>query len=354
TTPLQGYNRKRKLENYLAVVESLTETECKEHFCLLRTVADQLIDKIEQSGFIPQHSFGMKPISEKLSILMFLWLMANIEPLRTIADRFDVSISSVFRIIRRVNAWILTKLDDIITWPQNNRIQTICDQFFFSRGVPKVLGIIDCTHIRIEKPVTNANDYCNCKKYFSINLQAVVDYRMLFTNVYCGESGSLHDARVLRRSPLYNAVNENKEALFPENTFIIGDSTYPSLPRFVPPFRDNGHLTPQQTEFNYIFEFNYILSSTRMIVEKIFGLVKARFRRIKFFTKYRHISFITNVVIAACILHNYCIIKDDIFYFNFDFNNDNNHINEINDINENINNEDVDDRRRQLFNELFP
>lgn len=66
----------------------------------------------------------------------------------------------------------------------------------------------------------------------------------------------------LRRSSLYNATNENRETLFPQNTFIIGDSAYPSLAWLVPPFRDNGHLTPQQTEFNYM------LSSTRIVAEK--------------------------------------------------------------------------------------
>lgn len=69
---------------------------------------------------------------------------------------------------------------------------------------------------------------------------------MRFINVYCGEPGSLHDARVLRRSSLYNTANESKEMLFPQNTFIIGDSAYPSLSGLVLPFRDNGHLTNRE------------------------------------------------------------------------------------------------------------
>lgn len=148
-----------------------------------------ILDEIEQSPFIPQHSFGIKPISGKLSFLIFLWFMANTEPLRTMADRFNVSISSIFRIIRRVIAWIFTKID-VIKWPEDDHIWPVCDRFFLKRGIPKVLGAIDCTHIRIEKPAVNASDYCNRKKYFSINLQAVVDSQMRFTNVYCGEPGS--------------------------------------------------------------------------------------------------------------------------------------------------------------------
>jgi len=135
---------------------------------------------------------------------------------------------------------------------------------------------------------------------------------MCFRDVYCeynGESTSFHDARVFRRSLLYETAMTDKRILFPGETFLLGDSAYLSLPWLVPPFRDNGHLTPQQTEFNFIY------SSTRITVEKAFEQLKGRFRRIKFFTEYRDITFITNTVVAAYILHNYCINKYDIYDF---------------------------------------
>lgn len=272
--------------------------------------------------------------------------MANTEPLRTLADRFDISISSVFRVLRRVLAWLLTKLDTMIKWPQGHDVMRVCEDFHRKQGISNVLGAIDGSHIRIEKPATNARDYCNRKKFFSINLQAVVDANMRFTNIYCGEPGSLHDARVFRRSPLFQAANANTRTLFPNTTFLLGDSAYPSLSWLVPPFRNNGHLTPHQVEFNYIH------SSTRMSVERGFGYVKGRFRRIKFFTEYHDMNFITNTVVAACILHNYCIDENDIYEFD--------EYNDCfaNDVNDNleIDNHEIAgiDRRMQLFNELFP
>ncbi|XP_036140445.1 uncharacterized protein LOC118644849 isoform X3 [Monomorium pharaonis] len=292
--------KKHRVEHYLHVVDSWTDLEFKEHLRVERTTAIQLIvynflyvlDELRESNFIPSHSFGTKPIEAKLSFLIFLWHMANTEPLRTISDRFDVSISSVFRVIRRVTAWILTKLDNVIKWPQEQHIEYVCHQFYTKRG-------------------------------------------------------SLHDARVLRKSVLYNSANEHREVIFPNEKFIIGDSAYPSLQWLVPPFRDNGYLTPHQTEFNFIH------SSTRMVVEKAFGYLKGRFRRIKFFSEYRKMSFITNTVVAACILHNLCLnCNDDNF-------NDNNV--EIEEPNDNINNdtnEDVNcelqvDRRMQVFREIF-
>jgi len=66
-------------------------------------------NELELSNFIPSHSFGVKPISAKLSFLVFLWYMANMEPLGTLANNFDISISSIFRVLRRVIAWLLTR-----------------------------------------------------------------------------------------------------------------------------------------------------------------------------------------------------------------------------------------------------
>ncbi|XP_018372880.1 PREDICTED: putative nuclease HARBI1 [Trachymyrmex cornetzi] len=325
--PLMHYlmndRRRHRIENYIVIVNSWTDEEFKEHLRLTRYTATILIEELELSGYIPSHSFSVKPISAKLSLLLFLWYIANTEPLRTMSDRFNISISSVFRVLRRVVAWFLTKLDAVIKWSQDREIMTTCEKFSMKRGIKNVLGAIDSTHIQIIKPTCNARNYCNRKKFFSINLQAIVDADMCFTNIYCGEPGSLHDARVFRRSLLYEMVIQDKNLLFPNQTFLLGDSAYPCLSWLIPPFRDNGHLTPRQTEFNFMH------SSIRIIVEKAFGQLKGHFRRIKFFTEYRDITFVTNTVIAACVLHNYCIDKNDVY--DFPEYNDINNINIYND-----------------------
>lgn len=292
--------------------------------------------------------FGKKPISAKLSLLLFLWYIANTEPLRTMADRFGISISSVFRVLRRVVAWLMTKLDVVIKWPQGQNIISTIECFRAKQGIANVLGAIDGTHIQIEKPAMYARDYCNRKKFFSITLQIVVDAHLRITNIHCGEPGSLHDARIFRRSELYYAANADNGVLFPGNTFLLGDSAYPSLPWLVPPFKDNGHLTPQQREFNFIH------SSTRICVERAVGQLKGRFRRIKFFTEYREMSFITNTVVAACILHNYCINENDVYNFPEYIDNEFDNLDNDNGELEIRNHRMEGDRRMQLFNELFP
>ena len=51
-------------------------------------------------------------------------------------------------------------------------------------------------------------------------------------------------------------------------------------------------------------------SATRVVVENAFGLLKSRFRRLRFFES-PSIPFITNCVGVACVLHNICLLKDD-------------------------------------------
>lgn len=137
---------------------------------------------------------------------------------------------------------------------------------------------------------------------------------MKFTNIYCGKPGSLHDARVLRRSLLYDTTQNDMENIFPNGTCIIGDSAYPSLPWLVPPFRDNGHLTAQQSEFNFLH------SSTRIVVERAFGYLKERFRRLKFL-ELLDIEFIPKLITAVCIMHNIVIkANEENEFFDNDIN----------------------------------
>jgi hypothetical protein len=72
----------------------------------------------------------------------------------------------------------------------------------------------------------------------------------------------------------------------------------------IPPFRDNGRLTATQRDFNHIH------SSTRIIVENAFALLKGRFRKLKYVSM-NSVDEIPSVVLSCCVLHNICILGDD-------------------------------------------
>ena len=83
---------------------------------------------------------------------------------------------------------------------------------------------------------------------------------------------------------------------------ILGDCAYPLTRWLLTPYRDTGHLTRNETNFNKN------LSSQRQVIEKGFGRLKGRFRRLKHISM-KNVEEICSVIFAACVLHNICILR---------------------------------------------
>lgn len=178
------------------------------------------------------------------------------------------------------------------------------EEFQRAKGFPGVIGAVDGSFIRIRAPKEDAVSYICRKKYPAIHLQAVCDARSLFTHCYTGHVGSVHDARVFRNSPLAEFIQRPDE-YFPSNSHLLGDAAYTVHPHVMVPFRDNGHLTARQKNFNYC------LSSTRMAIERAFGLLKVRFRILLDCLPLTDITKIPQFIIACCVMHNICILQND-------------------------------------------
>lgn len=117
--------------------------------------------------------------------------------------------------------------------------------------------------------------------------------------------GRIHDARVFRNSPLHNRIKNAEASLIPHNMHLIGDAAYPLLNNLMTPFRDNGHLTRPQ------IVYNVKLSSIRSIIERAFGLLKTKFRRLKYLD-ISDFDLGNNMIAAACMLHNFIIDGDGL------------------------------------------
>lgn len=237
---------------------------------------------------------------------MTIWYLANRETFRQIADRFNVADSAAYSTIKNVTEFLVTLSCEYIHWPTEIEAERESQIFERKKNLHHVIGAIDGSHIRINKPHMYAEDYINRKGYYSVLLQGTVNSKMLFIDIVAGEPGSMHDARMLRKSKLYSVAYENPEVLFYNKYALLGDSAYPSLNWLITPIKDNGHLNEEQRNFNYRH------SSTRMVVENTFGHLKGRFRRLKNFENHS-IPFIVNCITAACVLHNICITASDEF-----------------------------------------
>ncbi|KAJ8910566.1 hypothetical protein NQ315_008951 [Exocentrus adspersus] len=117
-----------------------------------------------------------------------------------------------------------------------------------SRGFPGVIGMIDGCHIPCKQPPANEVNYYNRKGFHSIRLQGTCDHQGKFIDVYIGNPGRIHDARVFRNSPLFERMSEAD--FIPSNFHLLGDAAYPLKANLMTPFKDTGHLTRAQTLYN--------------------------------------------------------------------------------------------------------
>ena len=110
--------------------------------------------------------------------------------------------------------------------------------------------------------------------------------------MYFGWPGRVHDAKVQRHSNLWKQEMKNV-SLVTFTFFRVG--AYPLQRWLLTPYGDNGHLTQEE------LRYNEILSSKRQVIERAFGLLKGRFRRLKHINM-RNVPEICDLIMATCIL----------------------------------------------------
>ena len=92
--------------------------EFKHHFRMTKETFEILSREILQMGHIPLGNPSERPVIQpQKQILTFLWGMANQEPARAIADRFDITRSSYNRVFRRVVMAAVGLSNEYIRWP---------------------------------------------------------------------------------------------------------------------------------------------------------------------------------------------------------------------------------------------
>ncbi|XP_036150211.1 putative nuclease HARBI1, partial [Monomorium pharaonis] len=140
--------------------------------------------------------------------------------------QFGIGKVSLHRYFLRVIHALYDISSEVIRWPDGHNINKIKNEFYGKAGMPDVIGAIDGSHIEIEAPKIDAASYRTSKKKYTVQLQAVCDASLVFTDCFAGYPGAVHDVCVLHNSPLYRDAMRNERALFPNGEYFIGDKGY--------------------------------------------------------------------------------------------------------------------------------
>ena len=138
-----------------------------------------------------------------------LWCLATRAEYRTVGHLFGIARSTVCRILHETcKAIIELLLKKYINFPVGHRLQQVIQGFQEKWGVPQCVGAIDGCHVPISPLSMCHTDYYNRKGWYSVIIQAIADHNYLFTDIYIGWAGSVHDARVFTHSTVYEKGRE--------------------------------------------------------------------------------------------------------------------------------------------------
>lgn len=213
--------------------------------------------------------------------------------LLTVADFCGVSEATACRIVKKVSIAIAKLCPEFITMPtKEHEVKTVKSMFYKIAKFPKVIGCIDCTHIRIQSPGgENAEIFRNRKGFFSFNVQAVCNGNMEFIDLVARWPGSAHDSNIFSNSRL-RARLESEEF---SDCFILGDSGYSVRSYMMTP------LSNPRTEGERLYNESQI--RTRNIIERCFGVWKRRFPILSLGMRVSDNTVMT-IIVACGVLHN--------------------------------------------------
>lgn len=209
------------------------------------------------------------------------------------SDFSGVSEATAHRIIHRVTRAIASLYRQFIYFPRSAE-ETLETQagFYSIARFPRVIGAVDCTHIKIRSPGgEHAEYYRNRKGYFSLNVQGICNSRLEFLDVVARWPGSVFDQTIFdscQQKARFEANHYN-------DAILLGDGAYACRTYLMPPM-DNPVAAEE-------ILYNESQIRTRNPVERIFGVWKRRFPVLALGLNVR-LDNAMPIIIATAVLFN--------------------------------------------------
>lgn len=272
----------------------------------------RLLAKIEHHPIFHNKSASAKQTEVKYQLATFLYRMgskAEGGSQEQVGDSIGLGSGTVLNFCRRVMTAILSFRSEYIQWPTEAEHaahkQRVCAA---SQGVfASCVGFVDGTFITLEyAPLKDWSFYYNRKSSYALNAMVVCNDHRRILYVRAGDTSAVHDARVFDNSQLSQHPNH----FFGPTEYLIGDSAYPVTEHMIPPYKKPRAKDPDCRLFNTT------LSSRRIAIEHVFGMLKARFPSITSVStriaRSKSHQEVVNWFESACVLHNFLLDENEL------------------------------------------
>ncbi|CAH2013455.1 unnamed protein product, partial [Acanthoscelides obtectus] len=251
----------------------------------------------EELESVTDRNHSISPINQLLLTLRF-YATGNF--LLTVGDFIKVSKSSASKIVKKVSEAIATFSGRFIKMPSNDEeIRKAKSSFYEKAHVPRVIGSLDCTHIKIQSPGgNNAELFRNRKGYFSINVQTISAPNLKILDITARWPGSQHDQIIFDNSSIKSRLERNEFG----NSLLVADSGYANSMHVITP------LLEARTQVQQLY--NEAVTRTRNPVERQYGLWKRRFPVLSTGLRLKLQTTLT-VIVATAVLHNIAIDQNE-------------------------------------------
>lgn len=266
------------------------------------TIRDFIMPEI--IGDLHRHTLRNQSLTPIQQLCIVLRFYSSGSFHRILGDTLGMHRSTVTKLIHLVSVSIIRRLKHVYirTPTGQDNLMAISAQFQEKCRFPGVIGAIDCTHVRIQRPRTdNPAMFVNRKGYYSLNCQMVCDSRMSFWNVVVRWPGSTHDSRIFENSNICQKLETGEL----QGT-LLGDAGYACKPYLITPISRPNY--PNQERFNTSQR------QARGVIERAFGLLKMRWgvlgpdSRLRFHNLDKSMA----VIVACAVLHNLSIVHRDV------------------------------------------
>ncbi|KIJ33470.1 hypothetical protein M422DRAFT_264575 [Sphaerobolus stellatus SS14] len=283
------------------------ENRIKNNLGMWKHVFRHLVDVLEKKGGIG----NTRHLRSADQVAIFLYFAVTNLSNRKVAERFQKSGDTISKYFHRVLEALTCSAvyNTYIKFPDSSSPvpEFIKDNKKYFPFLKDVLGAIDGRHLLVRPPADQRARYRDRKEQTSQNLLATCTLDMLFCHVLSGWEGSASDSAIF-------ADARKHDFKVPPGKYFLGDAGFPSCRELLVPYRGvRYHLREWQQgnkrPLNAKELFNLRHSSCRNAIERIFGIVKKRFKIMREANEFP-IHFQGQIASAICVLHNFIRIHD--------------------------------------------